>query len=60
MTLTPDQRRFQRDLALKEVRRARNATDRHPMSDQRIANVAAKASGATPEQVLNWMKEART
>lgn len=55
--MKPEALKLARRIALNEVRRARAIADRHPMSDQRIAAVAAKASGATPEQCLKWMKE---
>lgn len=59
MTLTPDQKRFQRDLALKHVRRFREADEgeRHPRSEQRIAMAVAGTVGATTADVLKWMKE---
>jgi hypothetical protein len=56
--MKPEALKLARQIALNEVRRARAIADRHPMSDQRIAAVAAKASGATVEQVSRWMKEA--
>lgn len=56
--MKPEALKLARKLAMDEVRRARAIADRHPMSDQRIANAAAKVSGATPDQVLKWMKEA--
>ncbi|MGR4893362.1 hypothetical protein ACIPPQ_20245 [Sphingopyxis sp. LARHCG72] len=59
MSLSPDQKRFQRDLALKHVARAREAAKSHPMTDQRIAAAVAPQVSATPDQVLSWMKEAR-
>ena len=55
--MKPEALKLQRTIALREVARCHAAEERHPMSDIRIANVAAKASGATPEQVLKWMKE---
>jgi hypothetical protein len=55
--MKPEALQLARQIALNEVRRARAIADRHPMSDQRIANAAAKASGATVEQVSKWMKE---
>ena len=55
--MKPEALKLARKLALDEVKRARAIADRHPMSDVRIANVAAKASGATAEQVIKWMKE---
>lgn len=55
--MKPEALKLQRTIALREVARCRAAEERHPMSDIRIANVAAKASGATPEQCLKWMKE---
>lgn len=56
--MKPEALKLQRTIALKEVARCR-AADSHPMSDQRIAAVAAKTSGASPDQVLKWMREAR-
>ena len=56
--MKPEALKLQRTIALNEVRRARAIADRHPMSDQRIAAAASKASGATVEQVSKWMKEA--
>jgi len=55
--MKPEALKLQRAIALKEVARFRAARDRHPISDERIAAAVAKASGATPEQVLKWMKE---
>lgn len=55
--MTPDQKRFQRDLALKHVARAREAAKSHPMTDQRIAAAVAGTVGATVDDVLKWMKE---
>lgn len=59
MTLTPDQRRFQRGLALKHVARFRASDEGSdfPRSDQRIAAAVAPQVNATVEQVLKWMKE---
>ncbi len=59
MTLTPDQKSFQRTLALQHVERARAVEASHPMSDQRIAAAVSRSVGATPDQVLKWMKEPR-
>lgn len=56
--MKPETLKLQRTIALKEVARFRAAHDRHPISDQRIAHAAAKASGATVEQCLKWMREA--
>ena len=56
--MKPEALKLQRTIALREVARCR-AADSHPMSDQRIAAVAAKTSGASPDQVLKWMLEAR-
>lgn len=56
--MKPEAQKLQRTIALREVARFRAAHDRHPISDQRIANAAAQASGATPEQVLKRMREA--
>lgn len=57
--MKPKALKLQRKLALNEVARCRAAEERHPMSDQRIANVAARACGASVDQVLKWMREAR-
>lgn len=59
MTLTPDQKAFQRRLALQHVVRAREAAKTHPMTDQRIAAAVAGQVGATSDEVLAWMREAR-
>lgn len=59
MKLTPEQKRFQRDLALKNVARAREAAKSHPMTDDRIAAAVAGQVNATPADVLKWMREAR-
>ena len=58
MTMTPDQKRFQRDLALKHVARFR-ADLSHPLPDQRIAAAVAPGVNSTAGQVLKWMREAR-
>lgn len=55
--MKPEALKLQRTIALNEVRRARALADRHPMSEQRIAAAASKASGASVEQVSKWMKE---
>jgi hypothetical protein len=55
--MTPDQKRFQRDLALKHVRRFREAHDCHRLPDQRIAMAVAGTVGASVDDVLKWMKE---
>jgi hypothetical protein len=57
--MKPEALKLQRTIALKEVARFRAAKDRHPISDERIAAAAAKASGAGSDQVLKWMREAR-
>lgn len=54
--MKPEALKLQRTIALKEVARFRAAHDRHPISDQRIAHAAAKASGASIDQVLKWMR----
>lgn len=56
--MKPEALKLQRTIALKEVARFRAAHDRHPISDQRIAHAAAKASGASIDQVLKWMRGA--
>lgn len=56
--MTPDQQKFQRDLARKHIARAREAAKSHPMSDQRIAAAIAPTIGAEVGQVLKWMREA--
>lgn len=56
--MTPDQKAFQRKLALQHIAKAREAAKTHPMSDQRIAAAVAPAVGATTDQILKWMKEA--
>ena len=55
--MTPDQQKFQRDLARKHIARAREAAKSHPMSDQRIAAAIAPTIGAEVGQVLKWMRE---
>lgn len=57
--MKPEALKLQRTIALREVARCRAAEERHPMSEHRIANVAAHACGASPDQVLKWMREAR-
>lgn len=57
--MKPEALKLQRTIALKEVARFRAAKDRHPISDERIAEAAKKASGASVEQILKWMREAR-
>lgn len=57
--MKPEALKLQRTIALNEVARCRAAEERHPMSEHRIANVAARASGASVDQVLKWMREAR-
>lgn len=55
--MKPDALKFQRELALKHVAKAR-ASD-HPMTDQRIAAAVAPTVGTTPDQVLKWMRGGR-
>lgn len=56
--MTPDQKRFQRELALKHVARFR-ADAKHPLPDLRIAAAVAPGVKASSDQVLKWMREAR-
>lgn len=55
--MKPEALKLARKIALREVARFRAAAVRHPISDQRIAEAAKKASGASVEQILKWMKE---
>lgn len=57
--MTPDQKAFQRRLALQHVARARETAKSHPMTDERIAMAVAGRVGATSDQVMKWMREAR-